>query len=104
MMANKLLKGLKATHPGEVLREDVVPALGKTKTEIASLLGVSRVTLHDILSEKAPVTPNLALRIGKLVGNGPEVWLRMQQAYDLEEAAKALASTLKKIPTLAAAE
>jgi antitoxin HigA-1 len=67
------LKGLKPMHPGEMLREDVLPALGKTKTEIAGLLGISRQTLFDILSEKQPVTPAMALRFGKLLGNGPDL-------------------------------
>ena len=100
MSRNPLLKGLKPTHPGEVLREDVLPALGRSKTEIADLLGVSRPTLYDVLNEKRPITPNLALRIGKLVGGGPEIWLTMQQAYDLAAAEVELANDLAAIPTL----
>ena len=103
-MRSSLLKGLRATHPGEILREDVLPALGRSKTEIAHLLGVSRPTLYDVLNEKRPITPNLALRIGKLVGGGAEVWLSMQQAYDLKVAEAAIAKDLKAIPTLHAAE
>ena len=49
MATNPLLKGLQPMHPGEMLREDVLPSLGKSKTEIASLLGISRQTLFDIL-------------------------------------------------------
>jgi len=97
-----LLKGLKPTHPGEVLREDVLPALGKSKAEIARLLGVSRPTLYDVLNEERPVTPNLALRIGKLVGGGPEIWLAMQQNYDLAAIKAEIASELDGIPTLRA--
>jgi len=103
-MRSSLLKGLRATHPGEILREDVLPVLGRSKTEIAHLLGVSRPTLYDVLNEKRPITPNLALRIGKLVGGGAEVWLSMQQAYDLKVAEAAIAKDLKAIPTLHAAE
>ena len=69
MSRNRLVRGLKPMHPGEMLREDVLPALGKSKTEIARLLGVSRQTLYDILDEKQPVTPGMALRLGKLLGN-----------------------------------
>jgi len=97
-----LLQGLKPTHPGEVLREDVLPALGKSKAEIARLLGVSRPTLYDVLNEERPVTPNLALRIGKLVGGGPEIWLAMQQTYDLAAIKAEIASELDGIPTLRA--
>ena len=73
MSTNPLLRGLKTTHPGELLREDVLPALKKSKTEIANLLGISRQTLYDILAEKQPVTPGMALRLGKLCGNGPDL-------------------------------
>lgn len=104
MSRNPLLKGLRPVHPGEHLREDILPALGKPKAEIARLLGVSRQTLYEVLNEKQPVTANLALRIGKLVGDGPEIWLAMQQSYDLEIAERALAKVLKAIPTLHAAE
>ena len=104
MARNPLLKGLGPIHPGGMLREIVLPALGKSKAEIARLLGVSRQTLYDVLNEKQPITANLALRIGKLVGDGPEIWLRMQQTYDLEIAERVLAKTLKSIPTLHAAE
>ncbi len=98
-----LLKGLKPMHPGEMLREDILPALGKTKTEIAGLLGVSRQTLFDILRERQPITPAMALRFGKLLGNGPDLWIDLQRAYDLHVAEKQLAKVLAKIPTIAAA-
>ncbi len=103
MSRRRLLRGLKAMHPGELLREDVLPALGKTKTEIARLLGVSRQTLYDILDEKQPVTPGMALRFGKLFGNGPELWINLQRAYDLAVAERELAGEIRKIPTLSAA-
>lgn len=71
------------THPGEILREDVLPALGLTQLEFAKRLGVSRRTVSELLHERRPVTPDMAIRLGKLLGNGPEIWLRMQQAVDL---------------------
>jgi addiction module HigA family antidote len=100
MSRNRLLRGLKPMHPGEMLREEVLPALGKSKTEIARLLGVSRQTLYDIIDEKQPVTPGMALRLGKLLGNGPDLWIGLQRAYDLAMAERALAGKLKRIPTL----
>lgn len=99
---NPLLAGIEPVHPGEVLREDVLPALRRSKTEIARLLGISRQTLHDILAERQPVTPSMALRIGKLCGNGPELWIRMQAAHDLHRAEQEV--DLSAIPTLTAAE
>jgi addiction module HigA family antidote len=70
-------------HPGELLCEIVIPATGKSKAEIARLLGVSRQTLYDILGKKKPVTPTVALRLGKLFGDGASIWLRMQAEHDL---------------------
>jgi addiction module HigA family antidote len=86
------------THPGELLREVVIPALGLSKTAIADHLGVSRQTLYDLIGEKQPVTPQMAVRIGKLVGNGPAIWLDMQTAHDLWHAAREV--DISKIPTL----
>jgi addiction module HigA family antidote len=104
MNVNPLLAGLRPTHPGEVLREDVLPALGRSKVEIAGLLGISRRQLYHILDEEQPVTPQMALRIGKLTGTTPESWLAMQMAYDLRAARKAIANDLASIPTLDAEE
>ena len=76
-------KKRRPTHPGEVLREDVLPALGLTQLEFANRLGVSRRTVSELLHERRSVTPDMAIRLGKLLGNGPEIWLRMQQTLDL---------------------
>jgi addiction module HigA family antidote len=85
-----------------LLREDVLPALGRTRAEIARLLGVSRQTLYAILTERSPVTPEMALRLGKLCGNGPELWLAMQTRFDIERLARSKRAELEAIPTLAA--
>jgi antitoxin HigA-1 len=71
------------THPGAMLREMVLPALGLPKTEIAKALGVSRQTLYDILSEKQPVTPAMAVRLSAAFDTTAVSWLAMQNAYDL---------------------
>ena len=104
MSRRPLRRGLPAMHPGELLREDVLPALGRAHAEIARLLGVSRQTLHSILKERQPVTPLMALKLGKLCGNGPDLWLSLQARYDLEKLGKAKRAELAAIPTLAAAE
>lgn len=88
------------THPGAVL-EDIIPAMGKSKAEIARLLGISRTMLYDILREKKPVTPFVAAKIGKLVGNGPAIWLRMQASHDAWHAEREV--DVSGIPTLDAA-
>jgi len=73
------------THPGAVLREDVLPALGMTQNDFADLLGVHRVTLSALLRERRGLTVEMAARIAKALGHSPESWLRMQEALDLWE-------------------
>ncbi len=90
------------THPGAVLREDVLPALRMPISQVAAELRISRQMLHKILAEKAPITPEMAVRIGKFCGNGPDLWLGMQMRHDLIKAAAALAEEVKHIPTKAA--
>jgi addiction module HigA family antidote len=104
MNANPMLRGLKPMHPGELLREMVLPALGRQKKEIAALLGISRQMFYEILQERAPVTPAMVLRLGKLCGNGAEIWLNLQRTYDLAAEEKRLSAEIKKIPTLKAAD
>lgn len=99
-MAKSLVSGLRPVHPGEILREDVIPALGRPKAEIARLLGISRQTLYDILAERQPVTAQMAIRIGKLCGNGPDIWFRLQNRYDMKIAERAMADVVATIPTL----
>lgn len=84
-------------HPGEILREDVLPALGLSVSELARRLGVSRQQVHRVLACTHPVTVEMALRIGRLVGNGPGLWLRLQQNYDLRRAEQGLSGELEKI-------
>jgi len=86
------------THPGVILREDVLPSLGLSVTEAARQLRVSRQTLHRILAGTSAVTPEMAIRLGKFCGNGPGLWLRMQEAFDLWHAERRLAKELDKIP------
>jgi addiction module HigA family antidote len=102
-MTNPLLKGLRPVHPGEMLREDILPAVGRPKTEIARLLGISRQTLYDILNEKQPVTPAMALRLARMFGGSAESWVNMQRNYDLRRAERDLGEALDAIPRLEAA-
>src|SRR3546814_3835316 len=87
-MINHLVSGLAPMHPGELFCEDILPALNKPKAEIARLLEVSRQTLYDILAEKQDITPTMPLRVGKLTGTTPEMWVNMQRNYDLREQAE----------------
>ena len=102
-MTNTLMKGLRPIHPGEMLHEDILPAVARPKTEIARLLGISRQTLYDILNERQPVTPTMALRLAKMFGGSAESWINMQSNYDLKIAAAGLGAALDAIPLLEAA-
>jgi addiction module HigA family antidote len=77
------------THPGEILREDVLPELKVTQGEFARLLGVSRRTVNEILQEKRPVTVDTAHRLARALGTSPEVWLGLQQDVELWDALQA---------------
>ena len=86
MSQDLLVRGRKRwppTHPGDILREDVLPALDLSVSEAARQLRISRQTLHRVLSGKAGISPDMALRLGKFCGNGPGIWLRLQQSHDL---------------------
>jgi addiction module HigA family antidote len=58
------------THPGALLREIILPELSITQTELAKYLGVSRYTISEIIHERKPITPDMALRLGRFCGNG----------------------------------
>ena len=75
----------KPTHPGEVLREDVLPALKMSQSELAKRLGVSRLSVSELLLEKRAMSPDMAVRISRLTNTTPDSWLRMQAAVDLWE-------------------
>lgn len=74
------------THPGALLREDVLPGLDITQGKLAELLGVSRLTVSQLLHEHRALSPDMAMRLEKLIGTSAESWLRMQEAVDLWEA------------------
>jgi antitoxin HigA-1 len=87
------------THPGAIIREDVVDYIKMSKTEFAAALGISRQMLHGILAEKYPVTVEMAVRLGHVVGNGPGIWMRLQGTYDLWHAERKIdLSKLKPLP------
>ena len=86
-------------HPGEILREDILPAISMSKTAVAQALGISRQTLYDILNEKQPVSAGMAVRLGKLFGNGARFWIDLQRNHDLAVAERSV--DVSRIPTLA---
>jgi len=79
------------THPGELLKEEILKANNLSITETALMLGVTRAALSNVINEKAAVSPLMALRISKVFGGTAEFWVRMQTAYDLRIAEAELA-------------
>ena len=89
------------THPGELLREDVVPAVKRPKAVLARSLGISRQHLHDILAERKPLSPEVAVRIARMFGGSTDSWLRMQAAHDAWHAERSV--DVSAVPRLVAA-
>lgn len=87
------------SHPGALLA-DILPSTGKTKQEIADLLGISRQHLYDIINAKKPVSARIAVRIGKLFGGGTALWLGMQADHDAWQAEREFARSRRKITRL----
>jgi antitoxin HigA-1 len=80
--------GLPPVHPGEILREDILPEVGLSVTAMAKALGVSRQMVHDILAERKPLSAVMCLKVSRLLGSTPEFWMRLQAEYDMKKAAQ----------------
>lgn len=91
-------------HPGEALRDDVMPALGLSMTEAADALDVSRAALSRVVNGRAAVSPEMALRLKRWLraehGGRADVWMRMQVAHDLAQAEKAAKAKIRRIKPL----
>ncbi|MBN4075580.1 MAG: addiction module antidote protein, HigA family [SAR86 cluster bacterium] len=101
-IANTGLKR-KPTHPGEMLREDFLPDYNLTVSSLAAALGVSRQSVNELLRERRAVSPEMAIRLGRLFGNSAEFWLNGQRAVDLWDANIMLRSKVAQIQPLSAA-
>ena len=89
-------------HPGETLKEDVLPALGLTVTQAAEQLGVARVTLSRMINGRAAISAEMAIRLAQWLGGSAEVWLRLQLQYDLWHAEKNSKVKIKPAESLVA--
>jgi addiction module HigA family antidote len=99
--------GLPPVHPGEFIKEDILPSVGLSVTAAAKSLGVSRQMLHDILAERKPLSVVMCLKLSRLFGGSPEVWMRLQEAYDLKKAGqnkKIMARVARIVPIKPAAD
>ncbi len=87
-------------HPGEVI-SDVLEDLEMTQTRFAEILGVSRRSVNEIIQGKRPITVDMAIRIGKALGNGPQLWLNLQQKVDIWDAVQKHSEEYEKVSTVA---
>lgn len=101
-MAHDNLPGLPPAHPGETLREDVLPALDVPMATLAERLGVSRQTLYEVINERRAMTADLALRLSRVVGGSARSWMNLQADYDLTVRERALADELEAMTPIAA--
>jgi addiction module HigA family antidote len=90
------------THPGEMLREDFMPDFELSVSVLAKAIGVSRQSVNDLLLERRRVSPEMALRLGRLFSNSPEFWLNAQRAVDLWDAAETICDEVAQIKPLSA--
>lgn len=98
--------GLPPVHPGEILREIVMPEAGMTVTAAAKALGISRQMFHAILAGRKPLSAAMCLKVAKMFGSSPETWMHLQAGYDLKRAAqdKKLMKSIARIPSVKASE
>ena len=99
-ITNTCEREIPPTHPGEMLREDFLPDYALTRTAFARALGVSRQTVNDLPNEKRSLSPLMALRLARLFGNSPEVWMQAQQRRDLWDVGRAHADELAQVEAL----
>ncbi|MFZ2872474.1 HigA family addiction module antitoxin [Zavarzinia sp.] len=98
-----MTSALAPMHPGELLREEIIPATGLTKTDVANRLHISRQSLYDILSGRQPVTANIALRLSRLFGTSPAFWLNLQATHDIAVLGDQMKQELETIEPMDAA-
>lgn len=96
------VNGLPAVHPGEFLRE-TLDELGLTQAAFAEVIGVSPMRVSHLLKANRPVTAELALRLGRALGQTPQYWLNLQTAYDLKRAQSEMRDSLMAVRELTAA-
>ena len=91
------------THPGEMLRQDFMPDYDLSVSGLAEKIGVSRQSINELLRARRALSPEMALRLGRLFGNSPEFWLNAQRAVDLWDAAQQLKKDVSRIRPIDAA-
>ena len=90
-------------HPGEILREDFMPDYDLSVSGLASALGVSRQSVNELVRERRAVSSEMAIRLARLFGNSPELWLNLQRSVDLWDAQVAIDDQVRQIKPLCVA-
>ncbi len=91
-------KKLPPLHPGEVLREEFLVPLGLSPGALAKAMGVPRTRVERIATETTGITADTALRLSKALGTSAQVWLNLQNRYDVETTERAIGKQLARIP------
>jgi addiction module HigA family antidote len=94
-----LKNGMPPVHPGEIIKEDILPEIEMSVSDVANALGVSRQMMHGILSGRKALSAPMCLKVARLFGGSAETWIRLQAAYDLKMAAqdKTVRADVKRI-------
>lgn len=90
-------RGRGSVHPGEILREDILPALDMTQGQFADALGVTRKTISALLNERQGLSVEMAVRLSKAFGTTPQMWINLQTNYDLARTQDVDVKPIKKV-------
>jgi addiction module HigA family antidote len=96
-------KRLPPLHPGEVLREEFLTPLGLSAGALAKVMGVPRTRVERIAAESMGITADTALRLGKALGTSAQLWLNLQNRFDVETTKQAIGKQLARISQVKAA-
>ncbi len=96
-------KKLPPLHPGEVLREEFLTPLGLSAGALAKAMGVPRTRVERIAAESMGITADTALRLGKALGTSAQLWLNLQNRFDVETTERAIGRQLARITRVKAA-
>jgi addiction module HigA family antidote len=93
-----MLPKSRPTPPGDFIKEDILEEFGLTQRELAEKLGVSRLTINQLVNGKRTITADMALRLGKFTKTSPQMWLNLQNMVDLWDAYHSADNCIDCIP------
>lgn len=95
-------KKLPPLHPGEVLREEFLVPMGLSAGKLAEICGVPRTRIERVVSEETGVSADTALRLSRALGTSAQLWLNLQNEFDIRTATRASAKEFEKIQPISA--